>query len=502
MKMLLLPLDERPCNYMYPLMIAESGDVDLVLPDRNLLGNKKDGADTDALASFLIDEAPGCDAAIISVDMLIYGGLVPSRIHHMGVDVLMKRLGILSKLKELNPLLHIYAFASILRCPSYDSDEEEPDYYARYGHELFRRAYLMDLSHRIGLKEDQQMELDNITLPDSVLCDYEDRRRTNLQIDKACMELVTNGIADYLMFPQDDSSQYGYTAGDQSKLRYSADNLKLGHRVVFHPGADEAGLTLIARAYCRLRSISPLIHARFASTLGPQIIPSYEDRPMYESLKSHVAACGARLCLDNEEADIELMVNCPGRIMQEAGDAEVCRDPTYDTFRDLSLFADCAVQMIEDGKKVAVCDAAYGNGGDMQFVELLDEEGILPEVFSYAGWNTYCNALGTTLSQAIVGSDGSPLIKKNLAYRIIEDALYQAHVRWVIDSKIEQHGGSYQDVCPCLKWACRTCRDLLNASYCQMNMSRLVDVHVESVVFPWSRLFEVSFQLVSGGCNG
>ena len=42
MKTLFIPLDERPCNYNFPLMIAQSNQqIELVEPDKSFLGHKK-----------------------------------------------------------------------------------------------------------------------------------------------------------------------------------------------------------------------------------------------------------------------------------------------------------------------------------------------------------------------------------------------------------------------------------------------------------------------------
>ena len=41
MKTLFIPLDERPCNYNFPLMIAQSNQqIELVEPDKSFLGHK------------------------------------------------------------------------------------------------------------------------------------------------------------------------------------------------------------------------------------------------------------------------------------------------------------------------------------------------------------------------------------------------------------------------------------------------------------------------------
>ena len=79
-KILLLPLDERPCNFKFPLLMP-SADIRIIRPPRELLGNKKIPADCKEIARWVIDNVRDVYAVILSMDMLIYGGLVPSRLH-------------------------------------------------------------------------------------------------------------------------------------------------------------------------------------------------------------------------------------------------------------------------------------------------------------------------------------------------------------------------------------------------------------------------------------
>ena len=45
MKTLIIPLDERPCNYQYPQMIAKTNsNIDLIMPDVSILSKKKSPA--------------------------------------------------------------------------------------------------------------------------------------------------------------------------------------------------------------------------------------------------------------------------------------------------------------------------------------------------------------------------------------------------------------------------------------------------------------------------
>ncbi|MBW3092064.1 DUF4127 family protein [Bifidobacterium sp. 82T10] len=494
----LLPLDERPCNARYPEMIARSGGIDLVGPSASMLGSKKTPADAERIESLLLEQAANCDVAVVSIDMLVYGGLVPSRIHHIGLDSLIRRLSVLRRLKRINPNLLVFASATVMRAPSYDSDDEEPNYYARYGSDLFRRAYLLDMNRRNGLDKDRRVELDRLEagrIPESVIRDYEDRRALNLTVNEACLDLVKDGVVDYLVFPQDDSSPYGYTAVAQRRLRAAIEtrfgSVPRGRRLVTsYPGSDEVGLTLLSRAVCALRQRTPLIRAHYSSKRGPQIIPLYEDRPMADTLRAHIQACGGLLCED-DEPDIELMVNSPNATMREASESEPHND------RELTAFENAISRYERDGRAVAVCDAAYANGGDPQLVRDLDTQGSLARLSSYAGWNTHGNTLGTALAQAII-ADGAHVKAdgRNLARRVIEDLLYQTEIRWLAEREAERHGGDYSDVTSCEPIMGEYVRRSLQQAYDRLHLSRDLPYAIRNVRFPWHRLFEVDFDLV------
>lgn len=504
MKILLIPLDERPCNFVFPQEIANSGhDVNLIVPDRSLLGHKKQPADTTALAQFLLHTAQVADAAVISLDMLLYGGLVPSRLHHEAVGTFHERLAILRQVKEANPHLRIFAFMTLMRAPRYNSSDEEPDYYSDYGHALFRRAWLKDRIERRTTQallqtqserdeqEADEKELAQISIPSDVIADYEHRRGVNADLNEAALDLVEEGIIDGLIFPQDDSAPYGYTAQAQRRLRARMREHPSSFQHVFmYPGSDEVALTLLARAVNVLRGTCPRVRAYFSSLRGPEIIPNYEDRPLYETLKAHCDACGARLVEPGETADIELFINTAGKVMQEAQYWST-HDVTYDSWRNLQNFVANAARLVHKGRTVAVCDSAYSNGGDPELVARLDEAGILLHVCSYAGWNTNANTLGTTLAQAILSNGSQENLWHNLVARLCEDVFYQSIVRWKTEQYIHPLGGTYFDVSPCESKACQFVSEEILREYNKLTISHQLPIRSLTVTFPWHRLFEI-----------
>ena len=114
MKLIYLPLDERPCNYHFAKRIAEGSPIELISPKKELLGNKKIPANVHALEEFLVENAALADSFVISVDMLLYGGIVPSRLHLISENEHCERLSVFERIKKINPNAKIYAFALIM----------------------------------------------------------------------------------------------------------------------------------------------------------------------------------------------------------------------------------------------------------------------------------------------------------------------------------------------------------------------------------------------------
>lgn len=494
MKTLLIPLDERPCNYQFPQMIASSKeDLELHVPDMSILGQKKEPADSQKIAEFLKQNVGHCQQLILSVDMLLYGGLIPSRLHHLTKQEVMERMHVIKELKDINPDLKIYAFHCIMRAPSYNSSEEEPDYYEEYGYALFRRKYLLDYKQRHGLTKDQEKELNDIIIPDSIIDDYETRRDFNTDMNLEVIRYIEEGYIDFLVIPQDDSSPYGYTAISQKRVVDDVKKKHLEQKVMIYPGADEVAMSLLARAYHEYLNIEPKVYPFYSSVLGPTIIPKYEDRPMFESLKSHIRVCKAKLVSQVHEADLILAINSPGKIMQESFVDENEIDISYTSYRYLLDFAYQIKDYIQEGYRVALCDSAFSNGGDLQLISYLDDLDILGSLVSYAGWNTNCNSLGTTLSQAFISDKHNTM---HLCYRIIEDVFYQAIVRKdVVDHELGQLGLSYYDFKDQQDVVENIIKRKLQTYYNSLKISQKYPTTIININMPWKRMFEIGMKI-------
>jgi len=429
MKIAYLPLDERPCNYDYPQQIAQmSSSIELLAPPRSLLGQKKTPADRAGLKDWLLEKIEYCDAVIIAAEMLLYGGLVPSRLHTQPESQLLDSVDFIRQLKQIKPELRIYVGSLIMRTPSYSSDDEEPLYYEQYGANIFRYGWLSDKRDRDGLAEVEQQELAIIvrTLPAHYLDDYVQRREKNVAALMAMVDLVRDGIIEFMVIPQDDSAIYGYTAVDQRRIGSAIANNRLQGKIHIYPGADELGCTLLARAAQLGCAVFPF----YAAGNAENIIPLFEDRPLGESLRAQLLAAGCEVVSCSGEADVVLAVNAPGKFMQQAYE-QANKDVSYSSYRNLRLFVDNIRRHLDGGYPLAVADCAFANGGDTELIEMLDEARLLDEILAYAGWNTNCNTLGTVICALLFArqSDSINAVIHFKQLRLIEDWLYQAEVR-------------------------------------------------------------------------
>ena len=493
MKLVYIPLDERPCNYHFAERIAKGSPIEVKSPPRAMLGDKKRPADIAALEKFLLDSAAWADSFVLSLDMLLYGGILPSRLHRMSEDELTERLGVLEKIKAINPKARIYAFALIMRCPKYSSSDEEPDYYEYCGEEIFRTG---QVKHKralgmIGEEEAEALLSQYAAVIGDNLSDFECRREVNRNMLIKIVKLLGKNI-DFLVIPQDDSAEFGYTSMDREAIK---DAIKEGPwEVAMYPGADEVGMTLLARAACEYKGVTPRIECIFAHEDSPNVTPLYEDRPLGKTLPYQILSAGGVPVAEGEQSDIRLFLNYPAFEPRE-----VFQGPS-DGYRarNLPLFCSKMTQSANEGRVTALADGAYCNGGDKELLELLQESLPLLDLSAYAGWNTSSNTLGTVICQAIFvflfGDNRHH--KRFLAERIFEDVGYCGHVRgFVTNQLLPPLGYGYFDAGEEEGEVARLVKRELER-FISENFPTLAEEYKISVCrMPWRRMFEVDLSL-------
>lgn len=497
-KIVMLPLDERPCNFDYPRMMPRT-DCELILPPREIMGKKKTPGDVARIADWLTEQVEGADAMILSLDTLVYGGILPSRLHHSKKEELIARLELIHRLRAANPRMKLYAFGLIMRCPTYSSDDEEPDYYERMGAEIHLWGKYTHLKMLGKLSDTDRADFDRVkaTVGERELSDYVERRRTNLTVLMHALEFVRDGDIDYFIVPQDDAAVYGFTSMDQMTVREFLKDNTLHKKTAMYPSADDTGLTLLARAVAELSCVRPKVYVHYASSKGGLTVPQFEDRIVSETVKYHILSINGIQVYSLSEADILLAVNI-GSQMVDKGDPGYVM--AYDIERNLAEFVNFMEYALDAGKTVAVADVAWPNTADTELTRLMQREGLMLRVHAYAGWNTSSNTIGTALCQSVlylVGRDEKGN-REFLLHRYYEDIGYMAHARRkVAETHLGALGLHYRGVDGTDGQVAALVKEEICA-YMEENYPELAAlVENISVRMPWARMFETDLKLNS-----
>ena len=440
MKIGFVPIDNRPVCYTLPEEIAAIDEsIELFMPDRSLLGSLTKYADTDKLFEWL-KNLPELDAVIISLDTLAYGGLISSRRCPDKFEQIKSRI---EKLKEIlsQKNAEIYAFSSIMRISNNNINEEEKEYWNKWGKKIFNYSYCMDKYGTVCQKE----------VPDEIIEDYLNTRKRNFEINKIYLDWQKQGFFNTLVFSKDDCAEFGFNVQEAKTLE------KLGGFV--KTGADEIPLSLLARAIKGDVKIAPV----FLEPQYKNLISNYEDIPVEKSVSGQIELAGCQISTE-DDADILLYVN---NFKKHQGEIVMGIDtePFNGTWET-------------PPKPYMIADIRFANGADNKFVEQIFKTDFDNNFYGYSGWNTTANTLGSLICAAkikfLAQKYNDKAFKKLEITRLLDDWAYQANVRQQkTDSKLIKSKMTEFE---------RIVFDKLNLS---ANLS---------YKFPWNRLFEVEIE--------
>lgn len=480
---LYLPLDERPCNYYFPLKLLNGNPkYNLLTPNKNVLGKKKNPSKFEEIKNFLLENAKNAKIAVISLDQLLYGGIVPSRLHHLSYEEIKMRLSLLEEIKKINKNLILYCFVLIMRCPAYSSSDEEPDYYKICGKEIYELGVKMDKGEEIPLTIKEKVA--------PYLDDYLKRRKTNFDIILDVLKMTDK--IDFLCIPQDDSSPFGFTTMDKRKIfKEIEDN---NYDVLIYPGADEVGMSLISRSINTLENDSKMIYVDYMYQESQNLVPAYENVFLKDTVFKQIIVSGNKLTTIPEKADIIIFANYDKYQQLEASKKEKS-----------ILDIDVAIKQVErikntikKEKTIGLVDKYYVNGGNLKYLQLLSKEIDIFSLDAYAGWNTSSNSLGTVIAVTTISSyfKNIPSLKMFLAERLYDDCLYQGEERFRITNyELPKLGYNYFDVkeekgevanliAQSLTLSAKTNLPVLNQRY-----------EIKNLTMPWHRMFEIFLEL-------
>ena len=83
---LYVPQDDRPVDYEYTVSTAEAAGYQVLTPPAQYLSGMNFHGSPDKLMAWVNANAGKADAMVLSIDSLVYGGLVDSRKHNLPME--------------------------------------------------------------------------------------------------------------------------------------------------------------------------------------------------------------------------------------------------------------------------------------------------------------------------------------------------------------------------------------------------------------------------------
>ena len=474
MKILLIPLDGRPCNTELPRALAAVAGHVVILPALTKLGRYMRPADTGYALDFLAANAAAADRVVISADMCVHGGIEVSRGAGLtekqaqtGLDRLERTLKTCGKKTAL--------FSMITRGTITATKEAELKLWEYTGEYNGLRGRKLDPARQARFKELEA------AIPARVLADYNFARARNQNINLRIAGWARKGLAGRVLFLQDDAGKHGPHIAEQKALA-AASAGKAG----FMPGADEACSMLIAGAIVKACGRRPSINIIPSDLRAMKNYALYERDPFAAAVKAHLPPLGLRAV--KAGGDVDFFVNPPHK---KSADLFLYKHPGR--LRDTSAFAAKIKKARAAGRAAVLADCAHCNGADIYLMRDLGKSGIAA-LSGFAAWNTASNTLGTALAHAAmiaVGRAGGAFNEAASVsltrLRFAEDWLFQTLARGEFSAYCLKKGvdrfnfggkGGRLDA-------------LLNARMRKLSAALMpAGTPPFKAVFPWGRLFE------------
>lgn len=378
----LLPLDSRPACTTLPQRLARIGNIDLVIPPKDMLDHYHQPADRAQIREWLRAEAKQTDTMIVSADMLLHGSLLQSRKSELTDEDVTSMLDFLRTLREEHPSLRLFVFHTIPRLLIADDEETE-----EYQSDMLAYSTLQEeiyLFNQPNLLEDLTELEEEIPqeIRDRYHCLYDRNSKTN----EALLDLVADGTIEYLAIGQDDGHVFGLPNLVKQHLdQYVCRDAFLSERVEIVRGADELAMLLVSRIAIE-DSPQLSVYVAYGNEDMSSMVMPFMSQSVNTTVDEKLASVNAVRVYSADEADYILYLY----IGDDASDLELPR-ASVNTIRRFD----------NEEKPIALVDLSeHFRASETLFPTLLNEGFPIHRLIAYAGWNTASNAIGTAVSEA------------------------------------------------------------------------------------------------------
>ena len=482
----LMPLDSRPCNTQYPALLAEAATATIALPPDNILDEFLTPADTDALWTWLEEQAETADHLIIFTNSLFCGGLIASResgAYDQNAENLERLEALCNSFKAREDAASVTVVQVLPRLSPNQFDSALYPYYDA----LTAYGQAWDQADEAGGSAPASAEI-----PADILQDYQRLHEESAQLAQSLDALAADGLIDQLLISQDDGAEYSPANITFRSLAEHSDNTQLLH------GADELAMLLVSDLSAKGLAETP-VRIIYSDEDAKATTYPYEAIPLAEMATQKLALAGLS---EEQDASTTLYIHC------SSDDAEAT----------LSAIQD------HDGL-FALADVAQTNQADPALADALLSPKNANTIDAYAGWNTAGNTIGTTIAALRAmdtldarWDDLSADARKNAvralytfrAIRLAEDICYMAQIRPDLQQQlalvdIQDHTSAFADSTAWQKANTQLQQayipyntqlaTLFNGAHTLRLTNHTIPVQISNftsqATFPWPRSFEV-----------
>ncbi|MDQ6942468.1 MAG: DUF4127 family protein, partial [Candidatus Eremiobacteraeota bacterium] len=237
-----VPLDDRPVTAQLPRLLGAISGVRVAEPPRPMLGRYLAPGDSAGILRWLRDDAPrDAHAYVVSNDMVVYGGLVASRIPGVSRAVAYTRLQDLALIRAARPNASFAVFGTVMRLAPTGVPKLGPAASFPFaGGDVWgavqqyanlpdppqtdqQRAFAAKLRAQLGPALDAYLET----------------RARDRDVDLFALRIAAEGGFDRVVLGQDDAGPVGLHLHDLASLRAFAAAWLAPSRASIEPGADE-----------------------------------------------------------------------------------------------------------------------------------------------------------------------------------------------------------------------------------------------------------------------
>ena len=507
---LLIPLDGRPPCRQFVIDAGAIAGYAIHTPPSEIQDYYSAPGDTIAMRKWLQENLPAHEAAIISIDQLLYGGLLAAREKEASPAQQDELIAFLRQLHAANPDKPLLAFSILPRQTpqdTIDGYQEKKDLLA-YSR-LKGRQYA-----GLEVDETELARLEQTINPENMQ-KYLHHFAENEALNRKLIALVKEGVLSKLVLGQDDGEEYSIPNIAKSHLwAFIQEEALSEEKAVITHGADEIALSILAAYQNKKTSCQPAIYIAYNHATTADTIMPYMAIDMAATAREKIALSGGREAASAAEADYILYLSA--------------NDYEKDTVSSRAQSAQELQHWLDQSKQIALVDLSkHFTAQETLFPLLLEKDFPINSLTAYAGWNTASNAIGTATASASLylsaqKNASSPqealgIIASNIHFlqnRIMEDYFYlkedidtvnhtlkkagyrntadldlEHNWRWanaMLQKSMQDHLSSYKQ------------RNALKAPVTiqtrQGNFTIFVEDLTMELSFPWPRTFEIHLE--------